>query len=265
MAFAVTIVAVLAYVAIRWLHRASLERFGLAFAAVAYLPASNVLAGRRWVADSYLYLPLVGLAIATSSFAARVWPTGQKKLGWTVALFAFADLALLAHVQSSTWSSSVDLWTPVYERYPNHAEAMAALAGAYDWEGRTDEAIRAYVAIEERFPDYADTRDDEARARMALGEPERARALIERGIDERNPGCIRQFWQALLASPGLPPMGQRDIAAKAFDAGFEAMKSGLHHPQEFYRVAAILVDLELDGRAAAARDHAHALEMGDSR
>src|SRR5205814_125000 len=37
---------------------------GLAVALVAFAPMSNVLAVNRWTADSYMYLPLAGVAIA---------------------------------------------------------------------------------------------------------------------------------------------------------------------------------------------------------
>jgi hypothetical protein len=257
---AVAIAGATAFLAVTRLPRGSLERFGLAFAAIAYVPASNVFANWRWVADSYLYLPLVGVAIALSSFAGRVWPSKLGKLGWGVAVFAFADLAVLAHVQARTWSSSVALWQPVAERYPNDVRPVASLAGAYRWQRRDDEAVRALVDLEKRFPDYSDVRDDEAWAHMRLGQIEHATALIVRGIGEKNPGCIKQFWLALLASSSPPPIDQRDVVAKAFDVGFDAMKTGLHRPDDFLRIAAILESLGLHDRAQSARAHARALE-----
>jgi hypothetical protein len=256
---AVAIAAGLAFAVTRS-PRGSLERFGVAFAGVAYIPASNLLAGWRWVADSYLYLPLVGIALAVASFADRTWPLRLRKVGLALAIFALLDLAFLAHVQSRTWSSSVALWQPVYERYPDDVHALAAIAGAYHWEGRDEQAVRAFVDLEERFPDYADVRDDEAWARMALGQKERATKLIERGIYENNAGCIRQFWLALLRSPDPPPVAQRDLVARAFDVGFEAMKSGLRRPEELRRVAEILDALGLADRAEKAREQAQSLE-----
>lgn len=255
---AVAIVLGLAYLATR-AQRGSLERFGLAFAAIALAPAANVVANWRWVADSYLYLPLVGVAIAVSSFFARVWPAHRRTVGLCLAVIAFGDLALLAHGQARTWSSSVALWQPVADHYPDEVQALAAVAGAYRGEGREADAVRAFVELEERFPDYSDNRDDEAWARMKLGQLDRATMLIERGINEDNPGCIRQFWQALLASPSPPPMEKRDLVANAFDRGFDAMKKGLHRPEPFYRVAEILASLDLGERAKASRDYGKAL------
>jgi hypothetical protein len=56
------------------LDRRSPAFAGLAFTLVAYAPVSCVVAANRWTADSYMYLPLVGISIAAVAGARAVIP-----------------------------------------------------------------------------------------------------------------------------------------------------------------------------------------------
>jgi hypothetical protein len=75
----------------RRLRPRSVERMGLAFVALAYLPVAGFLPTQHWTADSYFYLPLVGVTLAFATIVARPWED--------LAGFQFVALALAVLVR----------------------------------------------------------------------------------------------------------------------------------------------------------------------
>ncbi|MEZ4461378.1 MAG: glycosyltransferase family 39 protein [bacterium] len=80
---------------------------GIALAVVAWLPYSNVLPLPRFTADTYAYLPGIGVALAMASVLAR-----SDRLFW-MGLIVAAGLALLSSIQVQRWSSTEALWGPL--------------------------------------------------------------------------------------------------------------------------------------------------------
>ena len=89
--------------------RRSIQRAALLFVAVAYLPVAGFLPTQHWTADSYFYLPLVGVTVAFATIVARRWTN--------LAGFAFVALALavVSFVQVRTWSGAVAMFGPSSE------------------------------------------------------------------------------------------------------------------------------------------------------
>src|SRR5439155_17266561 len=73
-------------------------RTGLLFAGIAYLPVCGVVGINRWFADSYMYLPLVGLAYAAVGAASARWPErpDHARTALRAAGLALAALAPIA-------------------------------------------------------------------------------------------------------------------------------------------------------------------------
>jgi len=76
MPLAVIAFAVVSLVALR--ERRGLMRFGWALAALAYVPSSGVVPPVRFVADSYLYLVLVGLGLVVGGALERLGEHGRR-------------------------------------------------------------------------------------------------------------------------------------------------------------------------------------------
>ena len=95
---------------------------GIALAVVAWLPYSNVMPLPRFTADTYAYLPGIGLALAMASLLAR-----SDRFFW-VGLIVAAGLAMVSSIQVQRWSSTQTLWGPLLGDPDNFALPYSLVA-----------------------------------------------------------------------------------------------------------------------------------------
>ncbi len=106
----------------------------LILAAASFLPVSNILPFPRFMADSYLYLPLASLSLAASISLTRLLPHDQpltrhsSKAAALVSLAIIAALALRAHPQVNRWTGGAALWQPLIDQHPDWPYAHSTLA-----------------------------------------------------------------------------------------------------------------------------------------
>jgi hypothetical protein len=239
-------------------------RTGVLLALVAWAPVSCVFRIVRWTADSYMYLPLACLGVAVVPVVARAWPPSLARFGTLAALLLALVVAFLSFTTTARYASSTNVWAGGVARYPNEPLSYEHEALGLLQDGREAEANALFRQIAERFPDWEDTLDDEVRAYEAEGDLVRAHDVLARGVRSGSAVCVRMYWLRLLASPAPPPETERDLVARAFTLGFDAMKLGLHDPAAFRRAATILEAEGLPGPAAAAEAHAALLERATS-
>lgn len=120
--------------------------FGLSVFAVSWAPASGVVASSTIVADRYVYLPSVGLALALagsierslrSRLAARVHP-GRVAEGLLVA--ALAAYALLTPLRVEVWRDPLVLWEDALRENPRNSIAENQISVIHFESGRYVEA-----------------------------------------------------------------------------------------------------------------------------
>lgn len=94
---------------------------GLAFAMFAYLPASNLIPLYRFLADSYLYLPLAGLSITVGMVVDQLVAKTRRPafLGAACVIAIAALLAPSAMASASRFADSEALFGHAYARYPS--------------------------------------------------------------------------------------------------------------------------------------------------
>src|SRR5690554_2950693 len=87
----------------------------LIFAAICYLPASGIEYLPRFLADTYMYLPLIKLLAGATSFIPKA-KLSERLYFWTL-LVALLSIALTANsfVQSKRWENTLTLWEPMME------------------------------------------------------------------------------------------------------------------------------------------------------
>ena len=204
--------------------RRSLERVPIAFVALAYLPVAGFLPTQHWTADSYFYLPLVGVAIAAATILARPWRH--------LAGFAYVALALavLSFVQTRAWSGPVAMFRPVADRYVDDPRPLNRLAFAYLQENQPVAAARAYVDLDETFPDHPFNRGERAWAYALLGDLERSDEVYRRCVALGDAECASRLFFDVLG-------GQR----RARDVSPELLAA-------VYPVAAPVLPRRLDSR-----------------
>lgn len=154
---ALVVLALLALVAIVGWRRERAIPFFLGFAAIAFLPTSNVLLPIGTImAERLMYLPLVGMAAA----AALLLPVAGRRIldaapaaarralalaGAVVAVSVVAALTARTIARNEDWSSGERLWTTSAEAAPNSIKVIRALASlAMESDptgGKADEAL----------------------------------------------------------------------------------------------------------------------------
>lgn len=117
-----------------WWRRDRLGLF-LGFALAAFLPASNIMTpiGSLY-AQNFLYLPLLGLALAAGDALGRV----DRRPGRLAAWSATAVLVLLSVatiIEARIWRSGPILFTAWTERFPNYGFGWVGLGTALIDEG----------------------------------------------------------------------------------------------------------------------------------
>jgi len=169
--------------AVRALRRRSPECLGWAWAAVAFLPVSQVVPFRHPVADRYLYFMLPGL-IAAALFVARdlaAWLAGRgvplrrpglRAAGVALLLLGLVFFGLRTHGRAALWASADTLLADAARSWPDGSAAGLleatlaarrgdAVAAAAALRGLAGEESPVFVQVQQD-PDFASVRDHPA-------------------------------------------------------------------------------------------------------
>ena len=128
-------------------RRRSEVLLGLLLGVLAYLPVSQVVAFPRFVADSYLYLPLAAAAVAMAPLLGRCH---LRSAGRYVLLGVGALLLLslpCAMRQTDRWRSNENLWVPLARAEPDWEQPWQMLGQGFMFEGRAAEAAQSYEQL----------------------------------------------------------------------------------------------------------------------
>ncbi len=176
--------------------------FGLLFAVVAYVPSSGIVPLRRFLADSYVYLPLAGLALAAGAAAESLVPRVRPVLRWAAGLGMGLALLFGSVSACAAWHDGVSLWKSVYARYPDSPQVCLNLGNAFFERGEPQTALAYYEDCTRRFgPDHF--AKNRAIALFAVGRAAEAEPLLRRLI-VKDPGdpVLEKYLRFL--HPGKP-------------------------------------------------------------
>jgi len=157
--------------------------------------------GSQARADRYMYLPLIGLALAVAWEAhelAQRRPALRRAIAGAGAL-AVAALAVAAHVQVGYWRDSETLFAHAAAVTPDNAAAYTLLGRAYRERGDPARAEQALAAALQIDPDLGDTRADLALARIDQGRTAEALAELERAL-ANGADAVKVHWARGLAA-----------------------------------------------------------------
>jgi tetratricopeptide (TPR) repeat protein len=147
-----------------------------------------VQVGPQAMADRYTYVPLIGLFIMIAWGVPEIvprWP--HRKLSFaTLSTTLFLFLMVLTWKQVQYWKNSISLFEHTLEVTSNNWLCNNSLGIALDREGRTDDAIKHYLAALRIRPDYV-------KAHSNLGY-----ALVREG---RTDDAIKHYLEALRIKP----------------------------------------------------------------
>jgi hypothetical protein len=220
--------------------RASAERFGLCLAACAYLPVSGVAGHNRWFADSYLYLPLVGLTITAAAALGRRFADRDHRAAFAIGLAGAVSLSAVSFAQTDTWRSSDAVWRTVEQRYPKNPVAVSELAAALDWLGRPREAKETYLRLDEQFPDFPQILLPRVAVRLERGEIDRARALLLVGVRSGGGAESAEYLRLRLMDRTGRLRGTQEDLRMAFDRAWPRLSATVHDPAVLEQLALLL-------------------------
>lgn len=217
---------------------------GLAWGAVALLPVSHVIPFRELLAEHYLYVPMVGVALCVAGIADAALGTWPARRVWIAAAGCGIVAALMARtvVRNDDWQDRLTLWTATVAVAPRCARAHFNLGQAYFERSRLADAERAWLAAAALQPDDRAIgralatldqrlgRWDLATAKvdaLLAAEPKDAETLLLAGglaLDRGRPEKAREYFDAALAL--LPP----DRAVRAHDGRERAIRAAARPP-----------------------------------
>jgi len=142
------------------LRRHKLILFGLLWFGFALAPASQIIPHHVHRAERFLYLPLVGLVVAT---AIALRPLGNAVKGRAAAVGAIAvgvlsllllDTLSAHHLQ--TWGNSLSMWENCVKADPKNIQARMFAARHHVIAGQFQKAVEHYAAAMRLEPDTID-------------------------------------------------------------------------------------------------------------
>jgi hypothetical protein len=148
LAIVIALIVVFVWAALR---RQRVILFGLTWFVIGFAPSSGLVALNRGPADTYLYLPGLGLAIVVGVLIDRARPHLRFSPAWLAAALV-AVCGFASFVQTDLWRSSSTLWRSLRDAYPAHRASWWAYADALAGEGRIQEAVSVYEDGLSRFP-----------------------------------------------------------------------------------------------------------------
>ncbi|HYS05796.1 MAG TPA: tetratricopeptide repeat protein [Candidatus Dormibacteraeota bacterium] len=116
----------------------------LAFAAAAFLPASNLIVPiASLYAQNFLYLPLLGLSVALGIMLGRVSPAWMRPSPIKVACatLVLTILGIASWREAGIWRDEVSLFSALSDRFPYYPPVHSALGVALLDRGRAREAV----------------------------------------------------------------------------------------------------------------------------
>jgi hypothetical protein len=213
---------------------------GLVWTAVALLPVSHLVPFRELLAEHYLYIPMVGVALIASGIVDTVrqrWPARRAWLA-VAAVVVVGALAARTVVRNRDWHDRITLWSATVAVFPRCARAQYNLGQAYFGRTRLADAERAWLAAAALQPDDHETTRGLAMLYYRLGhhdlaaekiaavlaaQPADADALTLAGgiaLDRGKPDRAVEYFDAALAI--LPPAK----AEKARNGRERAVRAG---------------------------------------
>ena len=231
----------------RW-RRGDLAGFGAAWWAVTLLPVSHLVPYRELLAEHYLYLPMVGVAVVVAGVVdatgrrATVAGVPARRIVLAVALVATVAAIARTIVRNRDWYDGASLWAATVATVPDCARAHFNLGQVYFERVRFDDTEREWRAAIAITPDDLETllalatlynrqaRFDEAErwANAALTrDPDDVRALNLAGwiaLGAGDPQRALPRFDAALAH--APAAGERGRSSRARATATEGARLG---------------------------------------
>ncbi len=160
-----SLILVIIMLAIKISRKEKLITFGLFWFLIALLPVSNIIPLEALLAERFLYLPLIGIAITVAVPLSRLLtatqqPQWKKVSGYLLVIVLLGSYMVRTIQRNMDWRNDHTLWASTVRTSPESPRAHFALGEVYSKEGEYRSAIREYQAALELNPDVAELYND---------------------------------------------------------------------------------------------------------
>jgi Flp pilus assembly protein TadD len=168
-----------------------LAAFGIGWFFITLAVESTLIPIRDVMFEHRLYLPSVGLVMATAAAgwgAAGRYLSESRRIPVFIAIFVLLGTVLgsTTFLRNRVWKDEVTLWRDIVEKSPRKARAHGSLGHALQRSGNAEEAARSYLYAVKLTPEDFIARNNLGTLYLNSGHPELA---------------LEQFEAALRASP----------------------------------------------------------------
>jgi tetratricopeptide (TPR) repeat protein len=185
-AIAAAVMIAITIVAVRLARRAPYVIVGWFWYLAMLVPVIGIVqVGGQARADRYMYLPIVGLAVAAAWGATSLLRTsGQRRALAIAASVAVVASTVAANRQVQLWRNTVAIWshTAAVTEGMNNFGVYFGLGEYLQSTGRAVEAIPYFEAAIARRPSYAPAHRGLVRALLDARQPERAALALEESL-----------------------------------------------------------------------------------
>jgi tetratricopeptide (TPR) repeat protein len=167
------------------LKRNKLAAFAILGYFVMLLPVSQIIPHHEFVADHYLYLPIMmfGLLVGLAIDQVALRRPAALKPAYAALGVAVAALGFLTIVHNRDWKDEFSLWEANYRAVPNSPRAAVNLANEYiDARGDLQKAEYYFKQALVVDPNYESTYTALARLYLAQGRLDSAEEIIAQGL-----------------------------------------------------------------------------------
>lgn len=162
-------------------HKMPWVALGLVWLAIHYLPVSNVLPLTRFTADSYVYVPLIGVSLMV---AGLLRDHEIPRVGHFLTAIILSCFLVISCFQTHHWNNAITLWERArITAHPSEQTYVGMKLGqAYFMYGRWEDAVKAFESGDTNL--YGQSLPFDGRwpsAYWKLGKVEEAERLFEKG------------------------------------------------------------------------------------
>jgi len=201
-----------------WTNRGTVERpgwgrhaaFGMGFFLLMVAPVLGFVdisyMRITWVADHFIYLPMIGVIALIGALAARWYEQSTDSAQPLIIAggsIAVATLALLSFIYANAWASEDALWTHTLKTNHNAWQAHNRLGAKKFARGDIEGGYYHFTQSTKLRPDLGETHNNLGSALSAKGR-----------LDE----AIKEFSEAVRLTPHVPAM-HLNLANALFQAG----------------------------------------------
>jgi tetratricopeptide (TPR) repeat protein len=194
---------------------------GLLWIAVTLLPVSHLIPFRELLAEHYLYIPMIGVALIAAGAvdeARTRWPGRQRWIA-VATMVVVGALAVRTGVRNRDWRDRITLWSATVAVVPRCARAQYNLGQAYFERTRLADAERAWLAAAALQPEDHETTRGLAMLYYRLGRHEEAAATIDAVLAAKPDDADAMTLAGWIALD----RGKPDRALEYFDAALAAL------------------------------------------